>query len=310
MVGQLQVRAPVRALAIAIGVLGCAADEPGLGSNAAGVVSCQPGQTQLCTCPGTPGQVQTCQANGTFSNCACNAPAGGQGGAAAGTGPAAGASAGTPAMNAGTSAPASGGIGGTGMATAGTGGVGGGAAAGGAGTGSGAGGAPTAGSGGAPTMAGSGGATAPGDDPFALERQACVDTINMYRMTLGRMPLVRATPEQELCSDMGAKQDGDSGRAHGSAGSCRGLGSQNTCPGYPLRVGGGTVEGALKFCLMQMWDEGEPAQGVQACIADRTGCFQDHGHWINMQSETIGRVACGFYEMANGNYWMNQNFGR
>jgi hypothetical protein len=36
----------------------------------------------------------------------------------------------------------------------------------------------------------------------------------------------------------------------------------------------------------------------------------DHGHWINMQSETAGRVACGFYKMANGSYWMNQNFGR
>jgi len=47
-----------------------------------------------------------------------------------------------------------------------------------------------------------------------------------------------------------------------------------------------------------------------ACIADRTGCFQDHGHWINMQGETTGRVACGFYKMANGRYWMNQDFGR
>ncbi len=53
-----------------------------------------------------------------------------------------------------------------------------------------------------------------------------------------------------------------------------------------------------------------PAQGIQPCIADRTGCFLMHGHWINMQNETYGRVACGFYKMANGNYWMNQNFGR
>jgi hypothetical protein len=160
------------------------------------------------------------------------------------------------------------------------------------------------------TTAGSGGAVAPGTDEFAAERQACVDEINRYRMSIGRMPLVRATPEQELCSDMGAKLDGDSGRAHGSAGMCRGLGGQNTCPGYALSFGGGTLDGTLKFCLKQMWDEGEPPQGVQPCIADRTGCFLMHGHWINMQMENYGRVACGFYKMANGRYWMNQNFGR
>jgi hypothetical protein len=171
------------------------------------------------------------------------------------------------------------------------------------------GGAGAGGVGGAQMTAGSGGAAA-SDDEFAAERQACVDEINMYRMSIGRMPLVRGTPEQETCSDMGAKQDADSGDAHSSAGTCSGLGSQNTCPGYALNFGGGTLEGTLKFCLMQMWEEGEPAEGVQACIADRAGCFLDHGHWINMQSTTAGRVACGFYKMADGRYWMNQNFGR
>jgi hypothetical protein len=136
-----------------------------------------------------------------------------------------------------------------------------------------------------------------------------VDTINMYRMSLGLAPLMRGTPEQETCSDTGAKKDGDSGVAHGSAGSCPGLGGQNTCPGYPLSLGGGTIEGTLNACLKQMWDEGEPSQGVDACIADRSGCFQMHGHWINMSMTRYKRVACGFYKMANGRYWMNQNFG-
>jgi hypothetical protein len=35
-----------------------------------------------------------------------------------------------------------------------------------------------------------------------------------------------------------------------------------------------------------------------------------HGHWINMSMASYGTVACGFYKMANGRYWMNQNFGR
>jgi hypothetical protein len=304
MLGELWARvlAPLCALAIALGTLGCAAESSGGDGSGVGQGICQMGQTLMCLCPGKPSQVQTCLPNGTFSSCPCNAAGGGQGGAAAGVGPASSGAGGAQATNAGASGQVQGGRGGTGMAGMGS------AGRGGAGAGAGAG----AGSGGAAGMmaGGAGGTVAPGDDPFALERQACVDTINMYRMSLGRMPLVRATPEQETCSDMGAKQDGDSGRAHGSAGNCRGLGSQNTCPGYPLRVGGGTVDGTLKYCLKQMWDEGEPAQGVQACTADINGCYQDHGHWINMQSTTIGRVACGFYKMANGNYWMNQNFGR
>lgn len=160
---------------------------------------------------------------------------------------------------------------------------------------------------GMPAAAGS--VAAPGDDLFAADREACVEYINMYRATRMLAPLKRATPEQEKCSDDGAKKDGDSMKAHGSAGSCKGLGSQNTCPGYPVRAGG-TVSATLKGCLDQMWAEGEPPNGVQACTADRNGCYQMHGHWINMTSSSITTVACGFYKMENGRYWMNQNFGR
>jgi len=168
-------------------------------------------------------------------------------------------------------------------------------------------GAPTMGVAGMPAAAAGTGAVE--GDMFAAERQACVEHINMYRATLNLAPLKRATPEQELCSDNGAKTDGDTGKAHGSAGSCKGLGGQNTCPGYPVRAGS-TLTATLKGCLDQMWAEGEPPQGVQPCIQDRTGCFLMHGHWINMSMANYGTVACGFYKMANGRYWMNQNFGR
>jgi hypothetical protein len=131
----------------------------------------------------------------------------------------------------------------------------------------------------------------------------------MYRATLSLPPLMRASRELEACSDMGAKKDGDANAAHSSAGDCRPLSSQNTCPGYPVRSGG-SVTTTLNGCLEQMWAEGEPPNGVQACIMDTSGCFQMHGHWINMQSATSKQVACGFYKMANGRYWMNQNFGR
>jgi hypothetical protein len=195
-----------------------------------------------------------------------------------------------------------------GMATAGPGGAGGmglGGAGGRAGS--------SAGGMGGSTGAGGAAGAPPANGEFddAL-RQACVDYINMYRATLGKAPLRRGTPEMEACSDMGAKKDGDSGQAHSSARDCQGLGGQNTCPGW--RVGGfggnATLEAALTNCLDQMWAEGEPPVPIDQCIADYQGCFLPHGHWINMQNEDYGVVACGFYRMSNGAYWMNQNFGR
>jgi hypothetical protein len=153
-----------------------------------------------------------------------------------------------------------------------------------------------------------------GPDQFAELRQICVDTINMHRATLNLPPLARANATQESCSDQGAAKDGMTRAAHSSAGgnttaACRmaGLGAQNTCPGWPSRP---SLAESLKRCLAQMWAEGEPPNGVAACIADRTGCFQMYGHWINMTSTNSRVVSCGFYDMGNGQYWMNQDFGR
>jgi hypothetical protein len=150
--------------------------------------------------------------------------------------------------------------------------------------------------------------TNPGDMRDAV-RQACVDEINMYRATLGRAPLRRATPEQEACSDRGAQNDATKNAPHDSAGSCPGFGGQNTCPGWPVNRFGGE-QPALEMCLMQMWDEGEPPIPVNQCIQMYDSCFLPHGHWINMQMESYGVVSCGFYTMPNGNVWMNQDFGR
>jgi hypothetical protein len=117
-----------------------------------------------------------------------------------------------------------------------------------------------------------------------------------------------------MCSDVGAKKDGDSGVAHGSAADCKDVGlpgRQNTCPGWPVggRGGSATLTDALKKCLAQMWAEGMPPVSRQMCIADRTGCFPMYGHYLNMSEPALKVVACGFYKMTNGNWWMNQNFG-
>ncbi len=149
-----------------------------------------------------------------------------------------------------------------------------------------------------------------GDDELEMLRQLCVDTINMYRSTVGVASLTRE-PAQEACSDEGAKSDGDTGRAHGSAGKCGGLGGQDTCPGWGVGgfSGNATVSAALTKCLAQMWAEGEPPVSRQECERDYEGCFLKYGHYLNMSDTRYKKAACGFYKMANGSWWMNQNFG-
>jgi uncharacterized protein YkwD len=163
-------------------------------------------------------------------------------------------------------------------------------------------------SGAAGMLAGSAGA-AGGAAEFEAERVACVDYINMYRATRMLAPLVRGSAAQEACSDKGAKKDGDSMSPHSSSGDCYSLRlfAQNTCPGYP--VGAGGITKSLKSCLDQMWAEGEPPQGAEACKQDLMGCYPKYGHWINMTDPAYKSVVCSFYKMSNGNYWMNQNFG-
>lgn len=188
-----------------------------------------------------------------------------------------------------------------------------------AGVGAGSAGKAAAGSGGVTPAAGAGGnlAGVPSEELQAL-RQTCVDEINRYRATLPALmlaPLVRATADQEACSDKGAQMDGDSRMAHGAArtGLCRsvGLGAENTCPSWGVGgfSGNATLADALKGCLKAMWEEGEPPSGRDACIADVSGCFQAHGHYLNM-SGTANAVACSFYKMSDGKYWMNQDFSQ
>jgi Cysteine-rich secretory protein family len=170
-----------------------------------------------------------------------------------------------------------------------------------------------AGAAGATTGSGTAGASAAAGSgatgEFEAERVACIDYINMYRATRMLPALKRGSAVQEACSDKGAKKDGDSQQAHGSASDClmQNLYAQNTCPGYP--VGAGGVTKALTGCLDQMWAEGEPPQGSDACKMDLQNCYEKYGHWINMTDPAYKSVVCSFYKMSNGNYWMNQNFG-
>lgn len=130
--------------------------------------------------------------------------------------------------------------------------------------------------------------TTGGVDADEAATQLCVDTINMYRATLGLPALARWT-DAEDCSDAECVADGMTGVAHGAFGMC-GESAQNECPGWP-----GEPASMITGCLEVMWNEG-PGDD-----------FQKHGHYINMSNPNYSKVACGFAP-GMGGIWSVQNF--
>jgi len=178
--------------------------------------------------------------------------------------------------------------------TAGSGGSGGNGTGGGAGSGGG-GGAPGAGGANARDAGSLGGASGvdagnggSGGSPGSVQ-QLCVDTINMYRATLGLAPYARWTAE-ETCGNAQAQSDSQTGTAHGAFGMCT-ESAQNECPGWPA-----PPETMILGCLQLMWNEGPGAD------------FATHGHYINMSSTQYRQVACGFYTTPAGRIWSVQDF--
>jgi hypothetical protein len=303
-----------------IGLVGCPSDDVGDGKNNTGnSAMCMPGSMVSCGCPTDATMMHSCLPDGSgYQPCTC--PGGN-----------AGMGAGNAMMPAGTGGQMATGTGGS-MVMAGTGGMGmmlgtGGVMSVPMGTGgmammAGTGGV-MAGTGGMAMMGGSGGTgvmQGMDDAETSMLRDLCVSEINKYRaMLTDAPPLVRATADQEACSDMGAMYDGDMMVAHGffrKGGGCiqsTGLGAQDTCPGWPVGGSGfgayATVADALKSCLMQMWAEGDPPEGRDACTQDVNGCFQMHGHYLNMSNPKATAASCAFYKMSDGkSWWMNQDF--
>lgn len=136
---------------------------------------------------------------------------------------------------------------------------------------------------------GDGGSAADSPSGGSGAEQVCVDTINMYRATLGLPPYVRWTSE-EMCASGQAASDSMTMKAHGAFGMCS-ESAQNECPGWP-----GPPETMIKNCLAQMWAEGPGTD------------FSTHGHWINMSSKTYTKVACGFHQTQTGSWWSVQDF--
>ena len=145
----------------------------------------------------------------------------------------------------------------------------------------------TSSSGGATSSTGSLFSSSTGSDAYAQARQDCVDSINAFRATESLPPLERWTA-QESCVDNQSRLDSESGVAHGAFGDC-GERAQNECPGW------GSVEQILSGCLSSMWAEGpgEP--------------YSEHGHYLNMSGDYT-KVACGFYETPDGEFWHIEDF--
>lgn len=119
--------------------------------------------------------------------------------------------------------------------------------------------------------------------------QVCVDEINRYRATLG-LPALARWRDAEACASDQARQDSETGEAHGAFGQC-GEWAQNECPGWPM-----PWEESIVDCLALMWAEG-PGED-----------FNLHGHYINMSNPEYTEVACGFYLTPFGDYWSVQDF--
>jgi hypothetical protein len=153
-------------------------------------------------------------------------------------------------------------------------------------------------------------------------RQDCVNRINQFRTQCACVPPLQRWTDGEACADLEAQYDSQQMSPHagfkqtntacsqGSSmwASCCSTGmfarplanAQDECPNYP------NTDVVISNCLQQMWNEGPPPNGVQACMNDPT-CFQMYGHFINMSSTTSTKVACGF-SSTSGPLWAAQNF--
>ncbi|MDB9744215.1 CAP domain-containing protein [Fibrobacterales bacterium] len=126
------------------------------------------------------------------------------------------------------------------------------------------------------------------NEDFAEE---CVAEINKYRV-LENLPALDRWEESEGCSDLSAKGDSETGKAHDNFGKCGEM-AQNECPSWK------TVESVLNGCLAMMWDERKLPESAP---------FSERGHYLNMSSTKYTKVGCGFYKTDDGEVWAVQNF--
>ena len=131
------------------------------------------------------------------------------------------------------------------------------------------------------------GGTTDGNDytgPYPAERKLCVDLNNMFRAQMN-VPVLDRYPEKEACVDQQAQEESLIDTPHGKLGSCGEL-RQNH--------GDGTGWGTLEL--------------IDWLIKDQFGEGPGGPHYEQMLDPNMTRIACGFYQNPNGNFWINIDF--
>lgn len=154
--------------------------------------------------------------------------------------------------------------------------------------------------------------TGSGGDPFAAQRQACIDKINEFRATKG-LPAYGRWTAAETCVDQQATADEMNDAPHGAWKN----GTFPTCNGSGQNECLGQGPNGIESCLAQMWAEGaQPGcKGCDACNqAYNPNCADCDfygmngtvcGHYVNMSALYFTEAACGFSSLGG---WDAINF--
>lgn len=120
--------------------------------------------------------------------------------------------------------------------------------------------------------------------PYPAERKRCVEMSNEFRQQMG-IPLLQRYAEKEECVDEQAKQESMIDTPHGKLGLCG-----------ELRQNHGDGTG---------W---EPMELLEWLLNDQFNEGPGGPHYEQMLDPNMTRVACGFYQNPNGNFWINIDF--
>jgi uncharacterized protein YkwD len=127
---------------------------------------------------------------------------------------------------------------------------------------------------------------------YAAEKEACLDTLNALRATLGLKP-VAWSKSLEAFADQGARYDSERNAAHQHFKdfSTRAVPSdaENAIPGWPMKSYK-TVSAVVAQGAKMMWDEGPGG-----------------GHYENIKGDHT-QVGCGVYVTPAGSVWVIHDF--
>jgi hypothetical protein len=123
----------------------------------------------------------------------------------------------------------------------------------------------------------------------------CITKVNAYRATVGAPPLARNIDNEACAADQARKGATDlrtTGKTvfHAYFGQCKEA-YQNEC-WYSVD----SPDAVMDWCLDAFWKEGPPETGIN--------------HYSVMSDPASTTMACGFFHMEGGGYWMTQDYYR